>query len=141
MGSALSGHGSILSFQSPPGGAFVELGELGDISAPGLMRNEFDATAQNADIDEWVVGVLRREPVSIPVFFNKAVTSHTQLRDLLIAGTKTGFKLEFPDGDSWVGSGFVRQIAGPSAPVDGLMTATVTVRLTGAMLLNGVTIS
>jgi len=134
---ALSSHGTILSFESTPGGAFVQVGELGDITPPGLMRNEFDASVHNRDIDSWITGILRREPITVPVFFNKAVTSHAALRTLLIANTETGYKLENPDGDVWIGSGFVKGIQGAS-PVDGIQTANVSIRLSGAFFLNGV---
>jgi len=136
---ALSSHGTILSFQPTPGGAFIEVAELGDITPPGLMRNEFDASIHNKDIDQWIMGILRREPISVPVFFNQALPSHDGLRELLIANEETGFKLENPDGDEWIGSGFVRGLQGAS-PVDGIQTATLTVRLSGNFILNGVEI-
>jgi hypothetical protein len=136
---ALSSHGTILSFQATPGGAFIEVAELGDITPPGLMRNEFDASIHNKDIDQWIMGILRREPITVPVFFNRALPSHSGLRQLLIANDETGFKLENPDGDEWIGSGFVRGLQGAS-PVDGIQTATLTVRLSGNFILNGVQI-
>jgi hypothetical protein len=136
---ALSSHGTILSFQPTPGGSFVEIGELGDITPPGLMRNEFDASTHNRDIDSWVMGILRREPIAVNVFFNRNVTSHQSLRQLLIANTETGFKLDNPDGDEWIGSGFVKGIQGEQ-PVDGIQAATLTIRLSGDFFLNGVLI-
>lgn len=136
---AISAHGTILSFQPTPGGSFVEVGELGDITPPGLMRNEFDASVHNRDIDSWIMGILRREAIEVPVFFNKAVTSHASLRQLLISNTETGFMLENPDGDEWIGSGFVKGVVGAS-PVDGIQTANVTIRLSGDFFLNGILI-
>lgn len=136
---AISSHGTVLSFQPTPGGAFIEVGELGDISPPGLMRNEFDATVHNRDIDNWIMGVLRREPITVPVFFNRNLTSHAGLRQLLIDNEETGYRLDFPDGDVWIGSGFVKGIQG-AAPVDGIQTGNVTIRLSGNFFLNGVEI-
>lgn len=133
---AISSHGTLLSFQATPGGSFSEVGELGDITPPGLMRNEFDASTHNRDIDSWVTGILRREAISVPVFFNKNVTSHAELRQLLIENTETGFRLDNPDGDVWIGSGFVRQLTGAN-PVDGIQTAQLTIRLSGDFYLNG----
>lgn len=136
---AISSHGTVLSFQPTPGGAFIEVGELGDISPPGLMRNEFDATVHNRDIDNWIMGVLRREPITVPVFFNRNLASHAGLRQLLIDNEETGYRLDFPDGDVWIGSGFVKGIQG-AAPVDGIQTGNVTIRLSGNFFLNGVEI-
>lgn len=134
---AISAHGTLIE-HSPGGGGFVEIGELGDFTLPGVMRNEFDATPHNRDIDSWVMGVLRRDPITFPVFFNAGTNpEHVDLRDSIIANSFDGFRVTFPDGDSWVGSGFVRQMQ-QTAPVDGLFTANVTVRLSGPMLINGV---
>jgi hypothetical protein len=132
---AISGHGTIIE-HSPGGGGFVEIGELGDFTLPGVMRNEFDATAHNRDIDTWVMGVLRREAITVPVFFNAATNpEHVALRQSIIDNRYDGFRITFPDGDVWVGSGFVRQLQ-QTAPVDGLYTGNVTIRLSGAMYAN-----
>jgi hypothetical protein len=128
---AISAHGTLLYHNG------VEVGELGDFTLPGLMRNEFDATTHNIDIDIWVMGVLRREPVTFPVFFNSVEATHLALRQSIIDNTEDEFKIVFPDGDEWLGSGFVRQVS-QAAPVDGILSANVTIRLSGAMLINGV---
>lgn len=133
---AISAHGTIIE-HSPGGAGFTEIGELGDFTLPGVMRNEFDATPHNRDIDSWVMGVLRRDPITFPVFFNSATNpEHVDLRQSIIDNSFDGFRVTFPDGDIWIGSGFVRQMQ-QTAPVDGLFTANVTVRLSGPMYLNG----
>jgi hypothetical protein len=135
---AISAHGTIIDHKVGVG-SWVEVGELGDFTLPGVTRNEFDATAHNRDIDTWVMGVLRRDPVTFPVFFSAADASHVAMRQSIIDNSFDGFRLTFPDGDVWIGSGYVRQLQ-QTAPVDGLMTGNVTVRLSGAMYLNGVLI-
>lgn len=135
---AISSHGVILEHK-PGAGAFTEVGELGDLSLPGMTRNEFDATPHNRDIDSWVMGVLRRDPITFPVFFNKTEATHAALRAAIIANSNDGFRVTFPDGDLWLGSGFVKQVA-QTAPVDGILTANVTIRLSGPMILNGTVI-
>jgi len=134
--SAISGHGTIIE-HSPADAGFVEIGELGDLTLPGVMRNEFDSTVQNRDIDSWVMGVLRRDAVTFPVFFNADLEpTHLALRQSIIDNSYDGFRITFPDGDIWIGSGFVRQLA-QTAPVDGIYTGNVTVRLSGPMYING----
>lgn len=132
---AISSHGVIIE-HSPDDTGYGEIGELGDLTLPGLTRNEFDSTPHNRDIDSWVMGVLRRDPITFPVFFNKTEGSHEDLRSSIIANTYDGFRITFPDGDFWIGSGFVRQVS-QTAPVDGILTANVTIRLSGPMYLNG----
>lgn len=133
---AISAHGTIL-YHKVGVGAFVEVGELGDFTLPGLTRNEFDSTPHNRDIDSWVMGVLRREAVTFPVFWNKQEATHLAMRQSIIDNSNDGFRISFPDGDDWVGSGFVRQVS-QTAPVDGILAANVTVRFSGPMYVNGV---
>lgn len=139
MPDSISAHGAIFSFEATPGGGYVEVGEVGDIVDPGQMRNEFDVTVHGLDIDNYILGVLRRDPLTITVFWNRAVATHDAMRTALQNNTFVGFKMEYPDGDDWVGSGFVRQIT-RNQPVDGPQSANVQIRLSGPFYLNGVLI-
>lgn len=142
---ALSAHGTII--QRAPAATpttFTTIGELGDITMPGLMRNEFDGTPHNRDIDTWVMGVLRREAITFPINFNTTDPSHDHLTGLykaIIDNSYDGYKISMPAADTgvWVLSGFVRNIA-PLAPVDGIQRANVTIRPSGPFTLNGVVI-
>lgn len=129
---ATGSHGTIVKHNG------VAIGELGDITPPSLMRNEFDATSHNRDIDTWVMGVLRREPITFPVFYNKDDTSHQSLLTAIRTNAFDEFSVEFPEGSVWLGSGFCRQFAPSSAPVEGLLAANVTIRLSGPMYVDGV---
>jgi len=141
---ALSGHGTKIDVQLTPGGVFSEIAELRDITPPGLSRNEFDATTQNEDIDSYVLGVLRRELVTIQMNFipsNNTQDHLTGMQKLLINNTMTGWRFRFPDVPAtvWVASG---QVSGfkPEAPVDGLMSAEATVRFSGRMLIGALSV-
>lgn len=139
---ALSGHGTKIDVQLTPGSIFTEIAELRDITPPGLSRNEFDATTQNEDIDSYVLGVLRREAVTIAMNFiptNNTQDHLTGMQKLLINNTMTGWRFRYPDGTDWIASG---QVSGfkPQAPVDGLMSAEATVRFSGRMIIEGVSI-
>lgn len=137
MPDSISAHGTVLSFEATPGGGFTEVGELGDITDPGTMRNEFDVTTHNLDIDNWILGVLRRDPLTVTVFWNgPTAPNHDELRQAQIENRFVGFSMDFPDGDAWVGSGFVRQVT-RNQPVDGPQSAQVTIRLSGPFFLNG----
>ena len=139
---AISSHGTLVSYQATPGGAFATIAELGDITPPALSRNEFDATTQEKDIDSYALGVLRRGALTVPLNFLPTNGTHdhlTGIYKLLVANTVTGFKVTFPDATVWVMSGQVQAIA-PKAPVDGKLSADVTLRMSGLMSIGGVSI-
>lgn len=137
MAQGISAHGTIIEWQpSATPGTFTVVGEIGDIQMPGLMRNEHDITSHNRDIDTFILGVLRRDPITFPMFFNKAITSQLLLRTAIIANDMGAIRLTAPDADIWILSGGVQAMK-QTNPVDGAQTANVTFRPSGAFLLNG----
>jgi len=141
---ALSGHGTLVAYQPTPGGAFVTIAEQGDVNPPEMSRNEFDSTTQNEEIDSYVLGVLRRGEFTQPLNFLPGDSTHDHLTGvyaLLINNTMTGWRLTYPDdaATEWIFSGQVKSIS-PKAPVDGKLSADVTIRFSGLMSIGGVTI-
>ncbi|CAB4190579.1 hypothetical protein UFOVP1196_73 [uncultured Caudovirales phage] len=133
----ISGHGTTVEFQAAATpGVWTVIGEIGDIQLPGLMRNEFDVTSQNRNIDTYALGVLRRDALTFPMFFNKALTSQLLLRTAILANTVDGYRVTTPDSDVWIFSGGVQAMKHTS-PVDGVQTADVTIRMTGSVSING----
>lgn len=138
----ISSHGTLVAVELTPGGAATTIAELGDITPPEMSRNEFDATVQNRNIDDYVLGVLRRGSFSVPLNFLPTNNTHdhlTGLYKLLIDNTITGFLVTFPTGIVWVMSGQVQAIK-PAAPVDGILKADVTLRFSGLMSIGGIAI-
>lgn len=141
---AISAHGTRVYVQLTAGGSWTEIAEMGDVQPPGLSRNEFDASTQDKNIDAWVLGVLRRSPMTMPLNFLPANNTHdhlTGLQKLMIDNTVTGFKIVFSDTGltTWVASGQVQNFQ-PKAPVDGKLSADVTIRFSGVMMIGGVTV-
>lgn len=145
---ARTSHGTVLAWQATPGGAFTNIAELGDISFPELSRNEFDAVTQEKDIDAYVLGVLRRGAFTVGLNFLPMDATHNHLVGLqkhLIDNTITGYKITVPaiaGGDAgivWIMSGQVQAIS-PKAPVDGKLSADLTLRFSGAMSIGGVAV-
>jgi hypothetical protein len=137
---ALSGHGSLV-YRAPAASpfTFTMIAEVGDISLPELMRNDFDATTQDINIDTYIVGVPRRNEVSLAMNFvpaNGTQDHLTGLQRAFIDGTFDGYKFTTPGGLIWIASGFVKGVA-PKAPVDGKLAADVKIRLSGQMWING----
>ena len=137
---AISGHGTLVQRETAPG-TFTTIAELGAVTPPPLSRNEFDATTQNLNIDTYVLGVLRRGQMTIPMNFlpTDGTQNHiTGLYKALITEPPPieGYKIKYPDAGAteWVMSGQVQGIA-PTAPVDGLLSANVTIRFSGRMII------
>jgi len=138
----LSGHGTKVSVQLTPGGAFTEIAEMGDVTPPELSRNEFDSSTQNEDIDSYVLGIMRRGAFSVPLNWIPDNNTHDHLTGvykLMINKTMTGWKVRFTQvtpAIDWVMSGQVQALS-PVAPVDGILKTNMTVRLSGLMTIGG----
>ena len=138
-----SGHGTLLAIQLTPGGAFTDVAEQRDVTAPNLERNEFDATTQNEDIDSYILGVQRRGLFSAPLNFipDDPTQDHlTGVQALMFANTMTGFQITFPQITPalvWIFSGQIKNF-NITAPVDGILSADMSVRLSGLMSIGGV---
>lgn len=139
---AISGHGTVIqkaTVASPL--VFTTIAEMNTVTPPPLSRNEFDATTQNLNIDTYVLGVLRRGQMTFPMNFLPTNATHDHLtgvyKSLITEPPPVeGWRILFPDANTtrWVMSGQVQGIA-PTAPVDGLLSANVTVRFTGKMII------
>ena len=141
---AMSGHGTIIAYEQTAGAAFTDIAELRDITIPEMMRNEFDATTQSEDIDSYALGVLRRGPVTFSLNFLPKDATHDHLTGLykhLIDNVLAGYRITPPGASPhvYIMSGQVQAIS-PTAPVDGLLAADVTLRMSGAMSIGGVDI-
>jgi hypothetical protein len=143
----LSGHGAHI-YRAPVATptTFTEIAEVGDIQLPGLDHNEFDALIHNVNIDQYVMGVLRRDLFTISMNFLPSDPSHDHLTGLIRACTTNpvpidGFRIVFPDlVNTWTASGQVKNVNNITLPVDGLSTADVGIRFSGRMVINGVLI-
>lgn len=139
------GHGTLIAVELDPTGApgvFTDISEQRDVTAPTMERNEFDATTQNEDIDSYVLGVFRRGLFSVPLNFipDDATQDHvTGVQKLLFDNTIAGFRITYPQVTPnvvWIMSGQVKNF-NITAPVDGILTADLSVRLSGLMSING----
>jgi hypothetical protein len=140
---AVPAHGTVIA-RAPAAtpGVYTEIGALGDLQPPSLSRNTFDVTTQNDDIDAFVAGVLRRKEVTFPISFRWDDPTHNHVSGLyqaIIANTLDGYKITFPDGTEWTFNAYVTNID-MQAPVDGPQAANVTLRPSGLMAIDDVTI-
>lgn len=127
----ISAHGTIIKRNGTP------IAELQDITPPPLSRKPIDTTTQNSDDDSYVVGIRRKGEMQFAMnFLPSGEATHNSDTGLLKAwadGSKDKYELLFPDGAVWMFSGFVSNIA-PKAPVDGALSATVSIRPSGGQI-------
>ncbi len=123
---AISAQGTIIKLNGTP------IGELRDITPPELSRKNIETTNHNSDDDSYVVGIRRKGDLTFEVGFVHDV--HEALLDSFDAGSKELFEIDFPDGATWLFSGFVSKI-GPKQPVDNGQTASVSVRPSGGHII------
>lgn len=125
---AISAHGTIIKRNG------TAIAELKDITPPPLTRNAIETTTQNSDDDSYVVGIRRKGEMQMQLgFLPSGEATHNAQAGLIKAwadGSKDRYDLEYPDGAVWMFSGFVTNIA-PSAPVDGALEASVSIRPSG----------
>lgn len=128
---------------------FTEIAELDQVNLPELFRNEFDGSVQNRNIDSYAMGFLRRKSFQLSLNWLEKDASHDHLTGLykaIIDNSFDGYKF-YPTAAVdpqfstflWIASGNVQALA-PKIPTDGKAGLNVTIRLSGIMSLNGVTI-
>jgi hypothetical protein len=135
---ALSGHGTLIARNG------TTIAELGDITLPELSRNEFEALTQSENIDSYILGVLRRGPVTVKMNFIPTNATHdhlTGLANAIITNSMDGYTFTVPTTPPWIwiASGQVQKMT-DVAPVDGKLESDVTIRLSGKFYINGVLI-
>ena len=138
---AISGHGTLLA-RAPAATptVFTTIAEVGDISLPGLMRNDFEALTQDRNIDAYILGILRRNPLQISVNFLPSDHVTGMLKALITEPPPIdGYKMTFPGGVIWLVSGQVKGFD-IKAPVDGKLSADVTIRPSDRMTIAGIVI-
>jgi hypothetical protein len=123
---------------APQGGSvtFTNIAELRDITPPALTRNEIETTTHNETDDAYLVGIRRHGPMTFTINWlpSGASFGHDHITGLQAAwatGSRDIYRITFPDGSKWTFSGYVTNFA-PSAPVDDVLSADVTIRPTGA---------
>lgn len=124
---AVSAHGTTISL----GGTAV--GEVLDISGPGMSLSLEDAT--NHDSSGWrenVPTILEGGDVSFDINFT-AHASQVAVRTAMTARTKGAWVVTFPSAMGTASfSGYVTGFE-YSAPVEGILRASVTISITGAI--------
>lgn len=136
--SAKSSFGTLLKIGDGGGSeVFTTIAEVKDIGGPELGANTADVTnhSSTGGWEEKVATILKGGQVTFDLNFlptNATQSASTGLIADMVARTKRNFKIVFPDGSTttWTFAAFVTKFS-PSSPVDGAMTASVTLDITG----------
>jgi hypothetical protein len=150
MSDARPGHGAILAVELSPltPGVFTAIAELLEVKHPDLTRPETETTPHNEGIDSYQLGVLNRSPLTATVNFiyNNNTHDHlTGLYSMIRDNLRRGWRLRGPEGsagtDEWIMSGQVQNVSRTTPARSGQITADVTIRMSGAMILSGTVFS
>jgi hypothetical protein len=123
---------------------FTNIADLDVVALPEMGINEADASVQNSTIDKYVFStLLRRKPVPLTMNFlpfDGSQDNITGLYKAMTGGTIDGYKFSHSaSGLLWVGSGAVTNLK-PVTPMEGKLQLAVTLRLTGLMSIQGLTV-
>ena len=121
---ALGSHGTILKMEG------TVIAQLADISGPTPTRAMHDAPTQTIEWVEKVAGMINAGSITANVNFVPSL--HGVVLTALEDGLERAFILEFPDASGWSFNGVVTECP-VDAPVDGVLTAALSVEVSGAI--------
>jgi len=139
--------GTILAYgnDETPSEEFTKIGQVKDISGPNMSRDTIDVTNHDSPngYKEFLASLRDGGEITFAVEYDPGDPTHDQDTGLLYLfgkNTRTNFELIFPvasDTDFW-GYTFTGLVTGfaPSAPVDGSLTADITIKVAGAVTLS-----
>jgi len=115
----------------------VEIAQVTSISGPGITLDTVDVTEHDGfGWEEVVPTILRSGEVTLEIAYDPGASTHKHATGGLLYDlaqrAKTTYTLTFPSTPavSWTFSAYVVGFE-PSMPVDGALTATVTLKITG----------
>lgn len=141
---ATAGFGALLKIGDGGGTeAFTTIAEVSNISGPNLKLDTVEVTSHSSSgaWREKIATLLDGGDVTFDIFFAPTGATHSQTSGLLKDmknRTKRNFTLTFPNTGAtvWTFPAYVSSFQ-PSAPVDGALTASLTLTIAGAPTLAG----
>jgi hypothetical protein len=133
--SALSAQGMTIEVSEGSPTAFSVIPEVRSLGGPSGSATILDATDLSSTGKEFKTGLKDEGELSMEIFYRPDNTVHARLRDYFSTSTTGAFRLSFTDTAptvKWYFSAIVSGFA-VSGAVDTLLTATVTLKITGAI--------
>jgi predicted secreted protein len=117
---------------------FATVAQVTNITGPGLSADTVDVTAHDSPsgFREFIATLVDTGEVTLELVFDPDHATHIALRTDMVAKILRNFQLIFPDttNTQWDFAAFVTGLE-PSAPVDGALTASATLKLSGVPTL------
>ena len=117
---------------SPQG--FTAIPEVKTIGGPSGQRNMRQVTDLDSTAHEFKANLKDEGEITLGIFYIPQNAVHITLRNAYANGTQKNFRMEFVDtlGTTWDFYGYVKGF-NAGVDVDGDVTATVTIKITGAI--------
>lgn len=126
----LAAFGTILEFEDSP------IANVQSIGASLSLDTEDVTTHDQTTAWEETVGtILRSGEISLDIVYDPGETTHAALITAMESKTLSAFDLKFTDGTMWEFNAYVVGFE-PSAPVEGALTASVTLKIDGEPTLD-----
>lgn len=141
MSNAISGPGFLLQLgdAAGDGGTFATIAEVKDIDGPKQAMDIIDVTNQSSLAEEIITSLLRPGDVDFDVNFDPQAGTHDGTTGLLYLQNnkiKRGYRLQLQDpGNHYLAFDAYVVNFGVKAPVTGVLTGTVKLRVTGAVTM------
>lgn len=134
---AISAHGTKLQRGdgATPTELFTDIAEVTNISGPGMSVDAVETTSHSSGGSrEFIGGLLDGGEVSIDI--NYVPADHATLTTDFLSKDVRNYKIQFPStpATTWSFKALMTNFE-PSAPVDGQLTASVTLKVTGTPTL------
>jgi hypothetical protein len=110
---------------------WTEIGEVTDVDRAAGSRSEIDTTHLQSTSKEYLLGL--RDSGTVTFNVNWLFDDAGQLALLTAEGSDDAydFRVTYPSTDVMTFSAYVQSVSGPSAAVDGKLSGSVTLRITG----------
>ncbi len=137
MATKYAAYGTVFARTTAPA---ATIASVKSIVGPGLKLDTEDVTTHDSTSgwEEAVGTILRSGEVKLELIYDPATATHKYASGGLIYAmtlrTAVGYSLTFPDSTIWTFNAFVTAFE-PSAPHEGALTATCTLKITGVPTL------
>ena len=111
--------------------AWGEIGEITDMSREDPGASEIDVTHLQSTQKEYLMGLEDSGTVSISLNWLFDDAGQTALLAAKAARTEQSFRITYSDDSTMTFDGYVKTFSGPTASVDGKLSASLVIKITG----------
>jgi len=116
-----------------------EIGQVTNIGGPSISLDTVDVTTHDQAVawEEHAATLLRTGTLTLDIIYDPGLADHVGVLSTLVGKAAVEFELQFPDTayTSYIFDAYVTGFT-PGSPVEGALTASVTLKPTGEPTLN-----